>query len=341
ANGYGLFKYPDYTLPFSVKIAEIAQERRLDVLHVHYAVPHATAALLARDMLPSNRRPKIVTTLHGTDTILFGRDPSYGPAIRHVLEQSDAVTTVSEFLGQETQRLLDPGRPIEVIHNFFEPRAPVRPCEDVRRELGLRDSEALILHLSNLRPLKRIDRMLEAIARVRRTDSFKLVILAGGDFGPYHPLVERLGLAERIVIRERVSDIEDYLEAADLGLFTSDIESFCLSILECMAFATPVVATAVGGIPEVVEPGRTGLLVSADDRAPDTLARAIEKLLADHARRAAMGAAAQARARKNFSAAAIIPRYQELYRRVCSASPRNQRAFGITKIKKTVDSLLC
>jgi len=317
-NAYDLFKYPDYTLPLSVKMAEVARERRLDVLHVHYAVPHATAALLACDMLPADCRPKIVTTLHGTDTTLLGRDPGYGPAIRHALACSDAVTTVSDFLRRETERLLAPGRPIEVIHNFFEPHAPERTRDDVRRELGLRDGESLILHLSNLRPLKRIDRMLEALARIRPRESFKLVVLAGGDFGPYHPLAVRLGLADRIIVRERVTDIEDYLQAADLGLFTSDLESFCLSILECMAFARPVVATAVGGIPEVAEHERTALLVPADDHAPDALARAIESLLADPARCAALGAAAQERARKEFSAAAVIPRYEELYRRVCS-----------------------
>src|SRR5579872_7038493 len=134
-NDYGLFKYPDYTLPLSVKMAEVSMEFRLDVLHVHYAVPHATAAILARSMLPSGRQPRIVATLHGTDTTLLGRDPGYGPAIQHALSRSDAVTTVSEYLKGETVRLLRVERPIEDIYNFSRPRTPTRSREEARREL--------------------------------------------------------------------------------------------------------------------------------------------------------------------------------------------------------------
>ena len=168
-NAYGLFKYPDYTLPLSVKMAEVSREHRLDVLHVHYAVPHATAAILARSMLPPELRPKVVATLHGTDTTLLGRDPGYGPAIRHALECSDAVTVVSEYLRDETRRLLGFDRPIDLVHNYFEPRPPSRARDEVRQELGVID-EAVVLHSSNLRPVKRIDLLLEAAARVRRAN---------------------------------------------------------------------------------------------------------------------------------------------------------------------------
>src|SRR6185437_4020178 len=173
-NDYGLFKYPDYTLPLSVRMAEVSRDQRLDVLHVHYAVPHATAAILARSMLPREQQPCVVTTLHGTDSTLLGCDPGYGPAIHHALTQSDAVTTVSEFLKQETQRVLGFEGPMDVIHNFFEPRAPKRSRDEVRRELGLRD-EVLLFHSSNLRPVKRIDLLLETIARIRPRESFKLL----------------------------------------------------------------------------------------------------------------------------------------------------------------------
>src|SRR6202046_3973528 len=138
-NDYGLFKYPDYTLPLSVKMAEVSRDHQLDILHVHYAVPHATAAILARSMLPPGHQPHVVTTLHGTDTTLLGYDPGYAPAIHHALTCSDAVTTVSEFLKQETQRVLGFDGPMEVIHNFFEPRLPQRSREEMRHELGLRD----------------------------------------------------------------------------------------------------------------------------------------------------------------------------------------------------------
>jgi N-acetyl-alpha-D-glucosaminyl L-malate synthase BshA len=315
-NDYGLFKYPDYTLPLSVKMAEVSRDHQLDVLHVHYAVPHATAAILARSMLPAALQPRIVTTLHGTDTTLLGRDPGYGPAISHALRSSDAVTTVSDFLKQETQRLLAVDRPIEVIHNFFDPRPSGRTRDEVRRELGIRD-EVMIIHSSNLRPLKRIDLLLETVSRIRPRDGFKLVILAGGSFAPFTGDVQRLGLEDRVIVRENVTDIESYLQAADLGLFTSESESFCLSILEAMFFACPSVATRVGGIPEVIEDDVSGLLVPFGDA--ELLASAVESLIKDPDRRIAMGRAAQQRAVERFSANIIVPQYETLYRQVFSA----------------------
>ncbi|MGA2540814.1 MAG: N-acetyl-alpha-D-glucosaminyl L-malate synthase BshA [Verrucomicrobiota bacterium] len=313
-NSYGLFKYPDYTLPLSVKMAEVSRDHQLDVLHVHYAVPHATAAILARDMLPPRQQPRVVTTLHGTDTTLLGRDPGYAPAIRHALACSDAITTVSEYLRRETQEVLGVTQPIDVIYNFFEPRPPRRSREEVRRELGLRD-EVLVFHSSNLRAPKRIDLLLEAAARIRPREAFKLLILAGDSFAPFEGEVRRLALQERVIVREKVSDIEDYLQAADLGLFTSELETFCLSILEAMCFACPSVAMRVGGIPEVVEHNTSGILVPFGDIA--AMVAAVEGLICDPARRHQLGRAAQSRARDLFSADIIVPRYQALYHRVC------------------------
>jgi L-malate glycosyltransferase len=313
-NDYGLFKYPDYTLPLSVKMAEVSRNHHLDILHVHYAVPHATAAILACSMLLSDQRPRVVTTLHGTDTTLLGYDPGYRPAIHHALTCSDAVTTVSEFLKLETQRVLSFGGPMEVIHNFFQPRAPERSRQEMRNELGLRN-EVMVLHSSNLRPLKRIDLLLKTVALIRPRESFKLVILAGGDFSPFVKDVSRLGLRDQVIVRENVRDIEDYLQAADIGLFTSETESFCLSILEAMYFACPSVAPRVGGIPEVVQDNITGLLLPFGDS--ERMARATENLIQDATLRTNLGRAAQARAHDEFSAKVIVPRYEALYRRVC------------------------
>jgi len=313
-NDYGLFKYPDYTLPLSVRMAEVSRDQRLDVLHVHYAVPHATAAILARSMLPREQQPCVVTTLHGTDTTLLGYDPGYAPAIRHALINSDAVTTVSESLKRETQRVFDFDDSIDVIHNFFVPRPPRRSREEVRRELGLGD-EVVVLHSSNLRPGKRIDLLLETVARVHPLNAFRLLILAGEPFAPFSEQVQRLGLTECVIVREKVTDIEDYLQVADIGLFTSETESFCLSILEAMCFGCPSVSTRVGGIPEVVEDNQSSLLIPFGDVA--ALAGALEGLIDDKIRRSALGRAAQARARERFSAEVIVPRYEALYRRLC------------------------
>jgi N-acetyl-alpha-D-glucosaminyl L-malate synthase BshA len=313
-NSYSLFRYPDYTLPLSVKMAEVSRDHRLDVLHVHYAVPHATAAILARAMLAPSEQPRIIATLHGTDTTLLAHDPGYGPAIRHALTSADAITTVSAFLREETQRLLAIDRPIDVIHNFFAPRPPRRAREEVRRELGVKD-EAIILHCSNLRPVKRIDLLLETVARLEPRGAFKLVVLAGESFAPFDADVKRLGIEDQVVVREKVDDIEDYLQAADLGLFTSETESFCLSILEGMAFGFPSVATRVGGIPEVVDHNTTGLLVPFGN--VDALAGAVQSLLQDPAHRKNLGKAGLRVATEKFSAGVIVPRYEALYRRVC------------------------
>jgi L-malate glycosyltransferase len=313
-NDYGLFRFPDYTLPLSVRMAEVSRDYRLDVLHVHYAMPHATAAILARSMLPPEQQPRVVTTLHGTDTTLLGYDAGYAPAIKHALTCSDAVTAVSEALKSETRRALSFDGPIEVIHNFFAPRPPRRSGEEVRRELGLGD-EVLVVHSSNLRPGKRIDLVLETVARVRPRDAFKLLVLAGEPFAPFAEHVRRLGLADRVIVREKVDHIEDYLQVSDIGLYTSETESFCLSILEAMCFGCPSVSTRVGGIPEVVEDNESGLLVPSGD--VGALARALETLIHDATRRSALGRAAQDRARERFSAEIIVPRYEALYRRLC------------------------
>jgi len=313
-NDYGLFRFPDYTLPLSVRMAEVSRDYRLDVLHVHYAVPHATAAILARSMLPREQQPRVVTTLHGTDTTLLGYDPGYAPAIRHALTCSHTVTAVSEALQSETGRALSFDGAIEVIHNFFAPRPPRRSGEEVRRELGL-GKEVVVVHSSNLRPGKRFDLVLETVARVRPRDAFKLLVLAGEPFAPFAEHVRRLGLADRVIVREKVDHIEDYLQVGDIGLYTSETESFCLSILEAMCFGCPSVSTRVGGIPEVVEDNESALLVPSGD--VGALAGALEALIHDETRRRALGRAAQARARERFAAGIIVPRYEALYRRLC------------------------
>src|SRR6185503_5346695 len=192
--------------------------------------------------------------------------------------------------------------PIEVIHNFFAPRPPGRAPDSVRRELGLGD-EVLVVHSSNLRHGKRVDLLLETVARVRPRETFKLLILAGEAFAPFAEHVRRLGLADRVVVREKVHAIEDYLQISDVGLVTSETESFCLSILEAMCFGCPSVSTRVGGIPEVVDDNESGLLVPSGD--VGALAAALETLIHDEPRRKALGRTGQARARERFSAEVI------------------------------------
>ena len=316
-NEYRLFKYPDYKLPLSEKMAHIAREHHLDIFHVHYAVPHATAAYLAVQMLggrSSPAAPRIVTTLHGTDTTLLGQDPSYREAIEHALSESDAITTVSESLRGETLATFRLNHAIDVIPNFFIPSEKIRPRADVRRELGVGEDEFLIVHASNVRPLKRIDLLLSAFSAMRSERPKRLLILAGDTFGEHQHLVDKIPASDRVIVREDVVNIEDYLAAADAGLYTSETESFGLSILETQFHGRPVVAFGVGGIPEVITDGETGFLHPFGDVA--ALAASLDKLAASPELAARMGKSSRQQVRARFSTELVVPRYEEVYERL-------------------------
>ena len=312
-NEYRLFKYPDYTLPLAVKMVAVAEEHKLDILHVHYAVPHATAALLATHIAREQRQrtPHVVTTLHGTDITLLGRDPNLRPIIKYSIEASCGVTAVSESLKKETIEVLRTRKPIQVVHNFYRPTEPRRSRQEVRRSLRVRDSDFLLIHMSNLRPVKRVPDALRVLAEVKEHSNIKLLILAGGPFQEYLPLAKELGLMGRLVVRKNVVDIENYIQAADAGLYTSEKESFGMGVLETMNFGKPVVATGVGGVSEIVLNRETGFLEKLGDiRA---MARDVRKLSCDPDLAMSMGAAAQARAQRECSAQKSVSRYLEYY----------------------------
>ena len=317
-NEYELFRYPDYTLPLSVALADVSREFSIDLIHAHYAVPHAVAAYLARRMLGA-ASPRLITTLHGTDTTLMGKDPSYRPIIRHAIAASDGVTAVSDFLRDETRQIFDIDRPIDVVHNFFAPQPPKRPRAEVRASLGL-GAETVALHMSNLRSGKRIEDLLHAFAKVR-SPKLRLLVLAGGDFAPYQPLAESLRLGGRVVVRGAVPDVEDYLAASDFGVYTSESESFGLSILESMFHGHPILATRAGGVPEVVVEGETGFLLPPGD--VDGFAARMEEMAEQPERFRPMGERGRERARALFSAETIVDRYVEVYRRVLSEPERS------------------
>ncbi|TVP75231.1 MAG: N-acetyl-alpha-D-glucosaminyl L-malate synthase BshA [Puniceicoccaceae bacterium] len=313
-NEYSLFKYPDYTLPLSVRIAEVCETHELDILHVHYAVPHATAALLARLMMNGGKRALIVTTLHGTDTNLIGQDPHYRPIIKYSIDHSDGVTTVSHSLKQQTLETFTVKPPIEVIPNFHDPKPARRQPEAVRRALGLRDGETLALHMSNLRPVKRVGDILQALAHSKHKDSLRLLILAGGPTEAFEKQVRELGLEERVSIRTDVEEVADYIEACDFGVYASEQESFGLSILETLSHGKTVVATRTGGIPEVVHDGETGFLVPVAD--PQALASVIDRLIEDPELRQRAGAAARRDVQARFGGAQIRDQYVSFYRKL-------------------------
>jgi N-acetyl-alpha-D-glucosaminyl L-malate synthase BshA len=306
-----VFPCPDYTLPLAVKMAEVGRAQGLDLFHVHYAVPHATAAFLATEMIGAGA-PKVVTTLHGTDTTLLGPNPQYREAIEQGLIHSDAVTTVSESLRAQTQETFRIKKEIEVIPNFFTPGEATKSRAHVRRELGISDDQFLVMHMSNLRPTKRIDLLLRVIAGSSHRDRIRLLILAGAPFRPFEPLIEELDLRRNVIVKEDAAVVEDYLPAADAGLYTSENESFGLSILETMFFGKPVVAFRIGGIPEVA--GEAACLHPFGDIAG--MASSLDALIDAPERSRQIGERGRERANRLFTAAQVVPRYEELYRKV-------------------------
>lgn len=324
-NEYQLFKYPDYTLPLAVKMVAVAQKHKLDLLHVHYAVPHATAALLATSILKAQcrRAPHVVTTLHGTDITLLARDPNLGPIVKYSIESSCGVTAVSESLRKETVQVLRTHKPIQVVHNFYRPAEPSLPQNQIRRSLKLRESDFVLIHMSNLRPVKRFLDTLKVVAELKDLPRVKLLILAGGGFDEFKPAVKELGIGEKLVVRRDVVDIENYVHAADAGIYTSEKESFGMGVLETMSFGKPVVATGVGGVPEIVLDGKTGFLAKLGD--VRAMARHVRKLVADPELASQMGAAAKERAAEGFSADQSVAKYLEYYRQVMTSCPGGER----------------
>lgn len=321
---YPLFEYPPYTDALASKLFQVAAAERLDLLHVHYAIPHSVSAYLAREMLKPVRHLPVVTTLHGTDITLVGRDPSFLPITRFGIEQSDAVTAISRYLREATHKAFCPDCDIEVIYNFIDAEYYRRaPSEEVRRSLAP-NGEKIILHVSTFRPIKRITDCIEILARIRDLETgsgsrFGVRLVMCGD-GPERAgaeaLAARLGVAEsvRFVGKQPQSQVREYLSVADLLLLPSQSESFGLTALEAMACETPVIATRVGGIPELVEDKGCGFLFEIGD--VDGMARASLRVLSDDAERERLGRRGREIAVSRFTTERIIPQYEELYARV-------------------------
>ncbi len=313
APSYPLFVSPPYTLALATKMAEVAARANLDLLHVHYALPHAISAILAREMGNGNGvRLKVVTTLHGTDITIVGMDRSYLPITRWGIEKSDAVTAVSHYLKEVTVREFGVRRAIEVLPNFVDTRQ-YRPdgASPFARSLG-RPGEVLVVHVSNFRPVKRIRDVLAIFDRVRQKVPARLLLV--GD-GPDRSLAERLaregGFEDRTVFLGNVAAIETILPAARVMLLPSDAESFGLAALEAMACGVPVIGTSAGGLPEVVEDGRHGFLRPVGD--VDGMARGALELLENSELWTRFSAACRLRAERDFPTDALVGRYRALY----------------------------
>ena len=323
---YPLFQYPPYTLALAAKLAEVADENELDVLHAHYAVPHAVCAYLARQVAKSTKL-KIVTTLHGTDITLVGSDPSFHALTRFGIEQSDGVTAVSSYLRQKTLEVFDLERPIEVIPNFVDTAKFAPLLESAcRKEQFAKKGERLLLHISNFRPSKCVPDVVRIFAAVRREVPSRLLLVGDGpERVPAREVADELGVSKWIRWLGQVDAVEEVIGCADLFLLPSRNESFGLAALESLSAGVPVVGSNAEGLPELVQSGETGYLEAIGDVAG--MARRSIEVLSDERKHAAMGAAARAVAIERYEVGKVIPPYEEFYGKVLGYPVRVPQPF--------------
>src|ERR1700726_1179749 len=315
---YPLFDHPPYTLALATKMLEVFESESLDILHVHYAIPHSVSAMLARSMAAPRRLP-FITTLHGTDITLVGSNRSYLPITRFSIEQSDGVTAISSYLQQQTVRDFEIKRPIEVIPNFVNCDLYIRKDDPKLRTMWAPNGEPILMHLSNFRPVKRITDAIEIFALVREKLPAKLVLMGDGpDRGAAEYLVRKKHLSKHVFFLGKQDRVQEKLGLADLFLLPSDEESFGLAALEAMACEVPVIATNVGGLSEVVTNGVDGYLVPPRDVAA-AAKYAIEILsLPDRGR--LMGQEAGVNARRRYCSNDVIPLYEAYYQKVLNST---------------------
>jgi N-acetyl-alpha-D-glucosaminyl L-malate synthase BshA len=315
---YPLFREPQYVLSLANKVVQVAREFKLEIIHAHYAIPHATAALLSKQVLIAGGRkgPRVVTTLHGTDITLVGSDPSYSEIVAYSIEQSDGVTAVSQSLRESTRRELCVQRPIEVIPNFLDCDVYRRkPVAALRQRFTSDPATRLVTHVSNFRPVKRIDAVMEVFARISRGVSARLLLVGDGpELGTAYRLGRELGIAHLVEMVGAQEDIIPLLSASDVFLLPSQQESFGLAALEAMACEVPVVASRVGGLPEVIEHGVTGFLHDPADL--DGMAESALAVLRDPALHAQIADAARRHVGRQFCVDFVVPQYERYYEQV-------------------------
>jgi N-acetyl-alpha-D-glucosaminyl L-malate synthase BshA len=315
---YPLFREPQYVLSLANKVVQVAREFRLEIIHAHYAIPHATAALLSRQVLESGGHtvPRVVTTLHGTDITLIGSDPSFSEIVAYSIEKSDGVTAVSESLREATRRELCVRRDIEVIPNCLDCDVyKRREVSALRRRFAPDPSTKLVIHVSNFRPVKRIDAVMEVFARVSRSVPARLLLVGDGpELGTAYRLGRELNIAPLVEVLGAQEDVIPLLSCADVFLLPSAQESFGLAALEAMACEVPVVASNVGGLPEVITHGVTGFLHDPADL--DGMAASVVALLTDAALHRRVADAACRRVGEEFCVDRVVPMYERYYERV-------------------------
>jgi len=319
-SSYPLFEFPPYDLALASRMAEIAELYSLDLLHVHYAIPHSVSALLARQMLAtSGRRLPFVTTLHGTDITLVGMDRGYLPITRYAIQESDGVTSISSYLKDETLKHFGITRPIEVIPNFVNCNEYVAIKDEAARAKSrlrlAKPEEAILMHLSNFRPVKRVVDVVKIFSQVQRELPAQLVLVGDGpERSAAEWLAHDLGIQCRVHFLGKQERVNELLPLADLMVMPSELESFGLAALEAMACKVPSIATRVGGVPELIDDGVTGLLYPVGD--VEAMAAGALSLLKDRDRLEAMRLAGRKTAQKRFCSSLVVPHYVRYYESV-------------------------
>ncbi len=313
-SSYPLFDHAPYSLSLAVKMMQVAETENLDLLHVHYAIPHSVSALLAR-MMAAPRPLPFITTLHGTDITIVGNDRSFLPITKFSIEQSDGVTAISRYLKQRTLEEFDIKKPIEVIPNFVNCDLYCRKDDPKLRAEWAPNGEPILMHLSNFRPVKRLTDVVEIFALVHEKIRAKLVLIGDGpDRGAAEYIVRKKKLSKDVHFLGKQDHVYELLAQADLFLLPSDMESFGLAALEAMACEVPVVASDIGGLTEVVEHGVDGYL--HEPRNVDEAAKYALDILSRSDRGREMGQIARVNARKKYCSKDVIPRYEDYYRKI-------------------------
>jgi L-malate glycosyltransferase len=311
-NQYSVFKYPPYDLALAAKMAEVANRENLDLLHVHYAIPHAVCAYLAKQMVGDHL--KIVTTLHGTDITVLGHDPSLTEIIRFGIEKSDVVTAVSNQLAEQTHSLIETQKDIQTIYNFVDERVYRKvDSQHLKAEYGIQEDEKVVIHISNFRKVKRVQDVVKAFHRIQAEVPAKLLLVGDGpELTLVCKLVRKLGLEGKVLFLGKQDNVAELLSISDVKLLLSEKESFGLVILEAMACGVPCVGTNIGGIPEVIVHGETGYICELGDT--DDVAEKSIAILTDDMLRMRMSESSIQAVEERFRSAKIVDQYEQIYK---------------------------
>lgn len=313
-NQYSVFRYPPYDIALASKMAEIAKRESLDILHVHYAIPHAISAFLAKEMVGEHL--KVVTTLHGTDITVLGYDPSLSDMIRFGIERSDLVTAVSNDLVRQTMELLDTSKPIETVYNFVDHRTYFpRDAEALKEDYGIKKGQKVLVHVSNFRKVKRVPDVVQAFYEIQKeVDAVLLLIGEGPELPIVQNLIRKLGIEQKIRFLGNQKRVADLLSMSDLKLLLSEKESFGLVLLEAMACGVPAIGTDIGGIPEVIDHGENGFICPLGDI--EAIAKAAIEILTDVELQQKFSENAILKVNNDFHQEKVVSQYEAVYKKV-------------------------